>query len=187
MAMVTNFAEMLIASRGLIINVSSVSSMVPYAFGSVYASSKAALNSYSRTLRQELRPFGVRVLVIIAGTVKSNMAVNPKTWFPENSVFQRAKHLYEARVGFSQKASSSPMSTDQFANKVVQEALKSEASPFWRTWFGRPDWLWHGGMSTMIWLGSCVSEWVIDFGSWRQFRLYELEAILKKERQLKQD
>lgn len=186
MAMVTAFINLLIPARGLIINVSSASSVIPYWSGSVYAASKAALNSYSRTLRMELRPFGVRVMVVMAGTVKSNCANNPKGGLPEDSLYQRVKYLYIKRLNFSQSEDSVPMSTSDFASKVVAAALSSEASSFWRSLFGRPDWFWYGGMARAAYWGSWAGEWVTDRAMWKIFGLYELEAIVQKERLVKQ-
>ncbi|KAF1975255.1 NAD(P)-binding protein [Bimuria novae-zelandiae CBS 107.79] len=56
-------------------NIFRVMAMVPL--------SKAALASYSRPLRTKLRPFGVRVQVVMAGIVKSNIEVNLfwRNWF----------------------------------------------------------------------------------------------------------
>lgn len=183
MAMVSSFIDLLIPVQGLIINVASLSALVPYVFGAVYASSKAAVMSYSRTLRAELRPFGVRVQVVMAGTVKSNIGTSSKGYLPEDSLYQPVKHLFEARVGYSQKKESNPMPTDEFARKLVDDALKPEVSPFWRTWFGRSDWFYYGGMSWLLYWGSLLPEWVLDYGVWRRFRLYELEAIVKEDRQ----
>lgn len=68
------FTPLLISSKGLILNVGSVAAIVPYVFGSVYNASKAALHAFSNTLRLELEPFGVRVLVVVTGGVKSRIA-----------------------------------------------------------------------------------------------------------------
>ena len=57
MAQTSAFTPLLVPTRGSIINISSISSFVPLIFGSAYAGSKAALKSYSRNLRQELRPY----------------------------------------------------------------------------------------------------------------------------------
>ena len=70
MAMCAAFADLLIAARGLIVNIASLAAVTPYVFGSVYCASKGAVVSYSRTLRVELQPFGVRVMVAMAGTVR---------------------------------------------------------------------------------------------------------------------
>jgi 1-acylglycerone phosphate reductase len=183
MAMTRSFIELLIPTRGLIINVASISALVPYVFGSVYASSKAAVVSYSRTLRQELRPFGVRVQVVMAGAVQSNISANTaKTRvLPEESLYARVRHLYERRQGYSQSKASGSLPTAVFAREVVDRALAAEVAPFWRSWFGRPDWLYYGGMTRLLWWGSVLGEWVTDLGAWRTFGLHELEAMVEME------
>ncbi|RYO94792.1 hypothetical protein DL764_007770 [Monosporascus ibericus] len=184
MVMVKSFVDLLIPARGLIINVASASAVVPYVFGSAYASSKAALVSYSRTLRQELRPFGVRVTVVMAGAVRSNMGNTAviKGSLPDNSLYAPVRHLYEARRGFSQQKKSGPMPTDAFARKLVDDVLRPEVPPFWRTWFGRPDWFWDGGMARLLYWGAVMGEWVLDLGAWRMFGLGELEEMVMTDR-----
>jgi 1-acylglycerone phosphate reductase len=184
MAMVQAFVDLLIPARGLIINIASASAVVPYAFGSVYASSKAALASYSRTLRLELRPFGVRVMVVMAGAVRSNMgnADVVKGCLPEGSLYEPVRHLYEARRAFSQKAASGPVPTDEFARGLVESVLRAEVPGFWRAWFGRPDWFWAGGMARLLYYGSWVGEWVLDLGAWRKFGLRQLEEMVNVKR-----
>ena len=182
MALTSAFTPLLVPTRGLIINISSISSFVPLIFGSAYASSKAALNSYSRTLRQELRPFGVRVMVAMAGTVQSNIASGKKgVGLPEGSLYAKVSHLFEQRKGISQTVQSRPMETSAFARRLVDEALKGEVAPFWRSWLGRPDWFWCGGKSSVVYWSSWFGEWPFDFGTWRQSGLSELEAIVTQE------
>ena len=182
MALTSAFTPLLVPTRGLIINISSISSFVPLIFGSAYASSKAALNSYSRTLRQELRPYGVRVMVAMAGTVQSNIASGRKgVGLPEGSLYARVSHLFEQRKGISQKVESRPMETGAFARRLVDEASKGEVAPFWRSWLGRPDWVWCGGQSSVVYWTSWLGEWPFDLGTWRQSGLFELEAMVKED------
>lgn len=184
MALTSAFTPLLVPTRGLIINISSISSFVPFIFGSAYASSKAALNSYSRTLRQELRPFGVRVMVAMAGTVRSNIAnANGKKALklPERSLYARVSHLFEQRKGISQKVESRPMETSAFAKRLVDEASKGEVAPFWRSWLGRPDWVWCGGQSSVVYWTSWLGEWPFDLDTWRRSGLVELEAMVKED------
>lgn len=184
MAMVHTFIDLLIPARGLIVNVASASAVVPYVFGSVYASSKAALASYSRTLRQELRPFGVRVTVVMAGAVRSNMGNEGvvKGCLPEGSLYAPVRHLYEARRAFSQKKTSGPVDTDEFARGLVESLLAAEVPGWGRAWFGRPDWFWAGGMARLLYYGSWVGEWVLDLGAWRMFGLRQLKDMVNVER-----
>jgi hypothetical protein len=51
MRMCQTFVPELIKAKGTIVQIGSVSGVIPYVFGSAYNASKAALHSYSNTLR----------------------------------------------------------------------------------------------------------------------------------------
>lgn len=57
MAMNKEFIPLLIAAQGRIVHVGSIAGILPVPFQSAYNASKAALHSYSDTLRVELAPF----------------------------------------------------------------------------------------------------------------------------------
>ncbi|KAI0541431.1 hypothetical protein GGR58DRAFT_19290 [Xylaria digitata] len=176
MAMVQAFIDQLITARGLIINISSLSSISPYLFGSVYCASKAAVCAYSRTLRLELAPFGVRVMVSMTGTVKSNTASQGHRTLPENSLYQRVKHIFEWRLVFSQN--NDTMDTTTFAKKLVADSLLPERPGWLRNLFGRPDWFWYGGLARSAWFGHTLGEWVVDLLSWNKFRMPEIMKLI---------
>ncbi|CAK7214607.1 NADPH-dependent 1-acyl dihydroxyacetone phosphate reductase [Sporothrix bragantina] len=189
MAMCKSFVSLLINARGLIINIASLSATSPYIFGSSYCASKGAVVSYSRCLRQELRPFGVRVTVVMAGTVRSNIAntVHPLV---EGSLYEPVADLYAKRQVYSQN--NQTMETPVFAQKVVANALRPEVPLLLRAWMGRRDWFWCGGMSTIVWLGTILGEWILDAGAYRMFGLQKLKIYLdlmrrNKEAQAKKD
>jgi len=60
------------ATRGQIVNVSSESVRMPFPFLSVYAATKAALETLSQGLRDELREDGIRVTVLRSGSVSGS-------------------------------------------------------------------------------------------------------------------
>ncbi|KAI8962051.1 NAD(P)-binding protein [Daldinia sp. FL1419] len=183
MAMVQAFVDQLIAAKGLIINISSLSSVTPYVFGSVYCATKAAVVGYSRTLRMELAPLGVRVMVSMTGTVKSNTASQPLRDLPKTSLYDRAREIFEWRVVFSQNAATYP--TEKFAKKLVDDSLRPEVPTILRRWFGRPDWFWSGGMANLVWFGTCIGEWLVDAFCWRTFRMDEITKLLQDQGQKK--
>lgn len=150
MLMCQTFVPLLIEARGLIINISSVSSIMPYLFASAYSATKAAVNGYSRTLRMELKPFNVRVMVAMTGTVKSNITSHFVRPLPSNSLYKPVQDMYDERIQFSQK--NSPMPAEVYAKKLVAAALKGEG---WLGGFiGRsPDWFWAGGLANVAWFG----------------------------------
>ena len=54
---------------GRIVNLSSVAAPVPIPFQTYYAASKAAINSYTMALANELRPFGITVSAVMPGDI----------------------------------------------------------------------------------------------------------------------
>jgi 1-acylglycerone phosphate reductase len=159
MLMVQAFISLLIPARGLIINISSASTEIPYLFSGVYSATKGALNTYSRVLRMELEPFNVRVMVSMTGTVRSNFASRPERTLSSDSLYQPVEDMYIKRLGFSQKTDTMP--TETFAVGLVNAALKGEG------WFGRwiggtPDWYWGGGMTKLVWLGTLMPRWLSE-------------------------
>lgn len=67
------FYRNLLDSRGVIVNVSSVHALSSLDYYSVYAMSKGAVESFSRSLAVELSRFGVRVNCIRLGAVDTGM------------------------------------------------------------------------------------------------------------------
>lgn len=150
MAMCKAFIPLLIPARGLILQISSLTAIAADLFASVYSATKGAINSYSRTLRLELRPFNVRVMVAVTGTVKSQIANKINQQLPEGSLYAPVNDIYIARHQFSQE--TIPMDTDVYAGKVVAQAIKGEG--WMGGFFGRtPDWYWTGGLARRTWLG----------------------------------
>lgn len=89
-----------------------------------YATSKAALNSLSETLRLELSPFGVSVISIMPGVIDSNIHNNDAVGFsiPPTS---RYVQITDIIAGWA-KGESQPkdgMSADKFGELVVDDVL----------------------------------------------------------------
>lgn len=159
MSMSQAFAPLLIEARGLILNISSTSSVVPYLFGAIYSSTKGAINTYSRALRLELKPFSVRVMVAMTGTVRSNIASHFDRALPSTSLYMPVQDMFERRLTFSQTTATMP--TGVYARKVVAQALKGEG--WLGGWVGRtPDWYWAGGMSGLVWASTCLPRWMSE-------------------------
>lgn len=57
---------------GRIINISSVAGTIPIPFQSYYSATKAAINSYTMALSNEVRPFGISVCCIQPGDIRTS-------------------------------------------------------------------------------------------------------------------
>jgi len=62
--------------RGLIINISSVGPLFPIPYQSMYVASKAAVEGMTGSLRNELRPFGIKAAYVEPGDTKTGFTGN---------------------------------------------------------------------------------------------------------------
>jgi 1-acylglycerone phosphate reductase len=162
------FVPFLIPAKGVIVNVGSVAAIVPYVFGSVYNASKAALHSYSQTLRLELEPFDVQVLVVITGGVKSNIARTHRI-LPKDSLYLDIVDDFERRLVHSQDGA---MKNDIYARSVVAETLR----PTWR----QRKWLWSGNKTFLVWfVRTFFGAWLFDWILPRMFGLDRLKKLVR--------
>ncbi|KAI0174348.1 hypothetical protein BJ166DRAFT_511922 [Pestalotiopsis sp. NC0098] len=137
MRMVRNFHDMLIESKGTIVNISSIGGIIPFLYGSSYNASKAALAHWGNTLRVELAPFDVKVITVISGEVSTNILKNDAhRVLPDGSFYSPLAENFKQHV-----TRTPPGATDrfQYAANVVAQTLKSCPSAWF--WYGSFTWL----------------------------------------------
>jgi short-subunit dehydrogenase len=88
--------ENMIANKsGQIFNICSIASLQPYANGGSYSISKYALLGFSKNLREELKPYGIKVCAVLPGAVYTNSwsgsGVDPQRIMEANDI---AKMIY---------------------------------------------------------------------------------------------
>jgi 1-acylglycerone phosphate reductase len=159
------FSPLLVEAQGMIVQTGSLAAIMPYVFGSTYNASKAALHAYSDTLRVELAPLGVRVIVVVTGGVKSNIARTHRT-LPPDSFYHPLADEYERRLTHSQTLG---MDTRVYAKSCVRQVLGGEG------WFVKRRWIWEGKMSWIVWYAwHYLPTLVFDhYFSWN-FKLWKL-------------
>ena len=62
--------------RGLIINMSSVGALFPIPYQSMYVASKAAIEGMTGSLRNELKPFGIKVSMVEPGDTRTGFTAS---------------------------------------------------------------------------------------------------------------
>lgn len=119
--------DMVARRRGMIVNVSSISGIAPTPFASPYCSSKAAVNAMSDSLRMELRPFGISVVTVQPGGIRSTFgeSAGNKVSLQPDSPFQPVRAGIMNRAQEGQK---NAMPAEQFA-ELVARALMARNCP----------------------------------------------------------
>ncbi len=82
---------------GVIINITSVHEFIPWAGYSAYGSAKAGLSMFTKTLAQELAEFGVRVVAIAPGAIKT--PINKDVWGNPESLKDLLEKIAMPRLG----------------------------------------------------------------------------------------
>ncbi|KAH7912907.1 hypothetical protein BJ138DRAFT_1060194 [Hygrophoropsis aurantiaca] len=122
----TVIPSMISRRHGLIVNIGSIAGEIPTPWNGLYCAAKAALHSLSKVLAMECQPFGVDVMLVAPGGVRSNIAVNQAATLElaPNSIYKPYVNSILGRMNISQGKGS--MDTATFAGRVVQQALSSK-------------------------------------------------------------
>jgi 1-acylglycerone phosphate reductase len=131
----------------IIVNHTSVVSIVPSAHVGVYHASKAASAMLSDTLRLELKPFGIHVVEIKSGGVQSNFFDNLKAdlsaapKLPEGSIYAPARAEIES-VMRAENMSGMVVKAEVWARDVVGKLVKRKPKAVvWAGWGWWIAWL----------------------------------------------
>jgi short-subunit dehydrogenase len=118
------FPHMAERRSGLLVNVGSVVGLLPTPFAAAYCSTKASVHMFSEVLRMEVKPFGVDVVVVQPGGVRSNIA---DTGSRELERFRSPESRYHrAFEGIKKRANASQqgaMPAEDFARELVKKAF----------------------------------------------------------------
>ncbi|RMZ78819.1 hypothetical protein DV738_g3619, partial [Chaetothyriales sp. CBS 135597] len=176
MAAIQKFAPLLVAAKGTIVQIASITTVMPYVFGSVYNASKAALLQYSNTLRLELAPLGVAVISIITGGVSTNITAHVTYQLPEGSYYTPINSEYQRRQKYTTDVGMAP---ELYAAKVVPQIVPGGGSWLWKL-LGYKDarsrWVWEGTGAGKVWFLSGAWFWSGAF-DWYFSRLFSLAKI----------
>lgn len=112
---------------GVIVNVSSSTTLKPLPLLSAYTASKAAVNAFTESLALELEPFNVRVRLVIPGAA-------PETAFSQNARARMQDGIPAAYAEFAQdvfarRGQSSLVTHAQDVTDAIWRAVTDPASP----------------------------------------------------------
>jgi NAD(P)-dependent dehydrogenase (short-subunit alcohol dehydrogenase family) len=108
----------------VVANVGSIVGLFTTPFAAAYCSSKAAVHSLTDALRMELAPFGIHVVSIQPGGVRSSFGEHAEAAvrLPQNSLYQPVERGIRARAQAGQQGA---MPADVFVVPVVDALLRS--------------------------------------------------------------
>ncbi|EGV61209.1 short chain dehydrogenase family protein [Yamadazyma tenuis] len=157
--MTKHFVDYVIETQGAVVFTSSVASIIPLSWTSIYCATKAAINSYARVLHAELKPFDVKVYSVITGGVDTPIADHFDLTQVENS-------RYNVEGGYESVVKAKGMSR----NKWTTEDPEVYAEGVARKVIGRSNSfnLYKGGMAytlylLTIWAPLWLMQWFISF------------------------
>jgi short-subunit dehydrogenase len=109
--------------KGMIINISSISSMVTTPFLGPYSASKIALEYWSDALRRELSIYGIRVVNVLPGAVKTDIWDKARAeinYYPETD-YAPLMHNTKAMIDKSEKIGIQASEVAVFIDKIFQK------------------------------------------------------------------
>ena len=125
---------------GVIVNISSGAGRFGYPGGSAYVSTKFAVEGLSESMAYELEPFGIKVILVEPGVIKTNIAngmvIAEKSQNPNSPYFQIMQKMSTSFEHMLENASSPDV-----VAKVVLKAVTSE-NPSLRYLAGKDVEMW---------------------------------------------
>jgi NAD(P)-dependent dehydrogenase (short-subunit alcohol dehydrogenase family) len=132
---------------GIIVNVSSGAGLFGYPGGSAYVSTKFAIEGLSESMAYELEPFGIKVVLIEPGFIKTNfanaMVLAKKAQDPSSPYSEMMQRIQANSNEMAKNASSVDV-----VSKAILEAVKSK-SPNLRYLVGKDVEAWAANKKTM--------------------------------------
>ena len=114
------FFPLLRRSRGLVVNIGSVSALLVTPFAGAYCASKAAVHALSDALRMELAPFAIEVMEVQPGAIASSFGANAsqqaEALIREDSPWWPLREGIRARARASQ---DNPTPASEFAAQLL--------------------------------------------------------------------
>jgi len=129
-----------------IINTSSIVSRVPFLFSANYNASKAAVTSYSDTLRLELAPLGIKVVTLFMGEVSTTLMSSDNISFGADSLYIDVEAGVQER---SRSHSAKSIRPEGFARQVADQIFSKPA-------LGRGEYVWKGSQAALVWFLNAV-------------------------------
>lgn len=116
------------AGRGRIVNIGSVAGQIPIPFQTYYSAAKAATNSYTMALANELRPYGVTVCAVQPGDIKTGFTKAREKSIDGDDIYGGRIGRSVARMEHDEQTGMEPSIAGRF---IADVAMKKKVSPIY--------------------------------------------------------
>lgn len=159
----------IIKTKGTIGFTGLVSGILPFPFSSIYSSTKAAIHSYANTLAFELEPFEVKVINVITGGVKTNIADTRP--LPKGSLYETEgiDELLQKRREMAVR--NKPLEPEEYGKRVIKDFETSS--------IGKVD-VYRGSKASILYWVLHFPRMIILYIFRKQFGLNKLFTVLRQ-------
>ena len=116
------------AGQGRIVNISSVAGQIPIPFQTYYSAAKAATNSYTMALANELRPYGITVCAVQPGDIKTGFTKAREKTVDGDDVYGGRIGRSVSRMEHDEQTGMDPAVAGKF---IANVAMKKKVSPIY--------------------------------------------------------
>lgn len=118
---------------GRIVNLSSVAAPVPIPFQTYYSAGKAAVNSYTMALSNEVKPFGITVCAVMPGDIKTGFTAARQKSIVGDDIYGGRITRSVAGMEKDEQTGMDPAEAGAF---IASVALKNSRKPLYTIGFG---------------------------------------------------
>ena len=118
---------------GRIVNLSSVAAPVPIPFQTYYSAGKAAVNSYTMALFNEVKPFGITVCAVMPGDIKTGFTAARQKSIVGDDIYGGRITRSVAGMEKDEQTGMDPAKAGAF---IASVALKNSRKPLYTIGFG---------------------------------------------------
>ena len=115
---------------GWIVQVSSIGGLAAFPLTGIYHASKWALEGFSETLRQEVEPFGIRVLMVEPSGFRTDWAGSSMDRAEPIDAYQQIETIAKRRKAQQEENNGSQPGNPDLAAQALLETLDRDDPPF---------------------------------------------------------
>lgn len=104
---------------GYIVNIGSIGGLIAIPYQAMYSASKFALEGFSESLRMEVKPFGIRVVIIEPGDHKTAITQNRRLAEKINSPYDSAFRTAIAKTAHDEQSGPGPEQIARLLHRIV--------------------------------------------------------------------